>query len=296
LTVNTQYTAYIVVVEAGGSVSAVLTIANVNPVQPDTAPPVLSGFAESETTTANGTTVRITFTASEAATYHYFTREASQPAPALSEVQAAMQTGPALAGNANTFILTGLTTNIDNILYIAAVDLRGNWSTLYTFTVHPVKVYAPSPWTELNLTTLVANLGGTADMIYANGKYVVVGSTTGYAGIIAYSSTGTGGWQAASIPANNPTLSVVAYGGPSGSQKFVAAGDNTILTSADGITWNSVSGIPTGLNDTQFTGILWTGSQFFAYTEMDLLTSPDGLSWTANTSFTANYYFKGVAL
>jgi hypothetical protein len=288
LTVNTQYTAYIAA-ETGGSLSAVLTIANVNPVQPDTAPPELSAFAESETTTPTGTSVKITFNSSEAATYHYGRRLATAAAPDITAIQGSSNTGDAVAGS-NVFYFNGLTPDVDNKLYIAAVDAAGNWSILYDYTVHPVKIYNPSIWTEVSLLTTVSDFSNIKDMIYGNGKYVAVGDANAGPnnGRIAYSSTGTGGWQAASIPAPQPNLSAVAYGGPAGIQKFVAVGTGSIVTSADGTNWSAAGVSIPSLASNELSGIIWAGSQFVAYSWSEVLTSPDGLIWTNRGTITSN--------
>jgi hypothetical protein len=296
LTVNTQYTAYIAA-EAGGSLSAVLTIANVNPVQPDTAPPILSAFAESETTTPAGTSVKITFTSSEAATYRYTRALATAAAPSESTVQSSTSTGDAVAGE-NSFYLRNLTPDVANKLYIAAQDAAGNWSILYDYTVHPARTYSPSSWTEVSLRDTITDFNQINDIIYANGKYVAVGytgSSISTDGRIGYSSTGTGGWQLATIPANNPRIGGVTYGGPAGSQKFVAVGRNRILTSTDGITWNADGvTLPSGLSTQLLDQVFWAGSQFVAYNLTVILTSPDGLTWTRIPAATLNVYFVQI--
>ncbi len=80
-------------------------------------------------------------------------------------------------------------------------------------------------------------------------------------------------------------LEQVTYGGPAGSQLFVAVGWNgTIITSPDGLNWNQPSsGTAANLADVEYAA----GQYVIAGWNGTLLTSPNGSTWTAQASGTA---------
>ena len=79
----------------------------------------------------------------------------------------------------------------------------------------------------------------------------------------------------------------------------MAVSSNSVLTSPDGVTWTSGSGIPSG----GWTAITYVGVQFVAVATSGsnvAMTSPDGIAWTAQPgldvrrNWNAVSYGKGV--
>ncbi|GHV89084.1 hypothetical protein AGMMS50267_14440 [Spirochaetia bacterium] len=138
-------TAYIVVEDAAGNLSAVLTISDVNPViatVPDTTAPVLSMGSVSDLSTTTGTTVTLKFTSDKAGTYYHVVLAAGAPVPTAQEVKDASSgihgTASALAVE-NTIFVTGLTASSLYTAYIVVEDSSGNLSTVLTISdVNPV--------------------------------------------------------------------------------------------------------------------------------------------------------------
>ncbi|GHV88905.1 hypothetical protein AGMMS50267_12650 [Spirochaetia bacterium] len=156
LTAASTNTAYIVVEDAAGNLSAVLTISDVNPVVPDTTAPVLSSGSVSDLSTTVGTTATLKFTSGEAGTYYYVVLASGVSAPTAATVKAANSgihgTAPALAAE-NTIPVTGLTASSTNTAYIVVEDAAGNLSTVLEIRdVNPVipDTTAPAEVSGLN--------------------------------------------------------------------------------------------------------------------------------------------------
>ena len=101
----------------------------------------------------------------------------------------------------------------------------------------------------------------------------------------------------AGIP--DKTWNSVTWGGPVGSKKFVAVAardgfgsgnGNRVMTSPDGVTWTSQTGIPSNF----WMSVTWggpAGSEKFvavASTGNEVITSPDGVTWTSEMSAADN--------
>jgi hypothetical protein len=302
LTVNTQYTAYIVV-EAGGSLSEVLAIANVNPIQPDTAPPILTAFAVTDTATATGQSVRITFTSSEAGSSYYTVKTSGEAATTAAEFQnpsrnpAIIKTGPSIQAGSNEFTINGLTVNTTYTIYIIALDARENWSTISSINATPTRTSsAGAPWTTVDVPAGKA----FADMVFGNGTFVAGAGSTNTVTTdrgLYYSTNGTS-WTPATVPSgySDAWVRSVFYAGPEGNKKFFAcigandATRNSILYSSDGITWQA-SDSGTAFGDTSSarfpTGLAYGNGIYLAINSTrKVIRSNDGISWTYVTQNT----------
>ncbi|GHV16430.1 hypothetical protein FACS189493_2270 [Spirochaetia bacterium] len=146
LTAASTYTAYIVVVDAVGNLSEVLSILDVNPVVAtvlDNTPPVLSAGSVSNLSTPAGTTAILKFTSGEAGTYYYVVLASGASAPTVAA--AVKEASSGIRGNApaqaavNTILVTGLTPVSTYTAYIVVEDAAGNLSTVLPITgVNPV--------------------------------------------------------------------------------------------------------------------------------------------------------------
>ncbi|GHV06448.1 hypothetical protein FACS189485_14980 [Spirochaetia bacterium] len=163
LTPSSTYTAYIVVEDSSGNLSAILSISDVNPVMPgtpDTTAPVLSAGSVSDLSTPAGTTATLKFTSNEAGTYYYVVLAASDAAPNAATVKAqgtaiAQGTAAAIAA-VNTIPVTGLTPSSTYTAYVVVEDAAVNLSTVLTINgVDPVIGTADVVVSALNLTALV---------------------------------------------------------------------------------------------------------------------------------------------
>jgi chitodextrinase len=221
LTADTQYTAYIVVEDASGNLSAVLSITGVNPsITPDTTAPVLSGGSVSNLVTATGTTATLKFTSNEAGTYYYLVLGATTPAPNAEAVKAqgtaeAKGTAATIAGQ-NPIAVTGLTAGTSYTAYIVAEDTAGNLSAVLSITgVNPSLPDTAAP--ELSagsVINLVTAAGTTATLKFTSDEagtyyYLVLGATTPApnAGTVKAQGTATAKGTAAGIAGQN-TISV----------------------------------------------------------------------------------------
>ena len=124
---------------------------------------------------------------------------------------------------------------------------------------------------------------------WGGNTYVGVGYTSGYVGAVMTSPDGIT-WT--SRAASNLYWYGVCYGGPVGSQLFVAVGGsgtgNRVMTSPDGITWTS----RTSAADNGWVSVCWGSDKFvaisFTGTGNRVMTSPDGITWTSRTSAAQN--------
>ncbi len=80
----------------------------------------------------------------------------------------------------------------------------------------------------------------------------------------------------------------VTYGGPSGSELFVAVSTSGVITSPNGITWTARNSARSNLRGVTYGGP--SGSELFVAvgTSGAILTSPRGITWTARDSGTTN--------
>ncbi|MFC0393615.1 InlB B-repeat-containing protein [Paenibacillus mendelii] len=133
------------------------------------------------------------------------------------------------------------------------------------------------------LGSIVTNtLDSLNDIIYAGGKYVIVGAN---GKILTFGPGNVLGTSTSNTPYS---LGGIAYGGG----KYVATGQfSTVVTSSDGVNWNSQTLPGTGgayMYDVTY------GDKFVAVGQYgEIWTSLDGVSWTERTSNTGNY-LQGV--
>ena len=126
--------------------------------------------------------------------------------------------------------------------------------------------------------------GAFADVIFADGKYIFVGS------IIVVEDYVTGKRTVADSGTSN-SLGGIAYG----NGLFVAVGIyGTIITSPDGLNWTQrTSGTTNHLSSIVYGGGLFiaVGSE---YPNESILTSPDGITWTERGTGLTNKGLKSV--
>jgi hypothetical protein len=141
-------------------------------------------------------------------------------------------------------------------------------------------------WTEHDSATTNSLIRVT----YGSGRYVAVGDR----GTII-TSTDASSWTVATSPTTN-----ILYAAAYGAARYVAVGGltnrATILSSIDGVNWNSIS------DATNYYGlyaIVFAQNQFVAVGQLaaskqaTTLTSPDGLTWTPRTSGATNH-LRGI--
>jgi len=129
----------------------------------------------------------------------------------------------------------------------------------------------------------LARTGGAGEALYAlaygNGAFVAVG-----AGGTVLRSTDGRNWTA-STSATETTLRAVAYG----SSGFVACGELTLVTSADGIEWTEIdTGVEPGIFGPSFQNVAFGNGQYVVWIDVDpitstssseVLTSADAVQW-----------------
>jgi hypothetical protein len=117
------------------------------------------------------------------------------------------------------------------------------------------------------------NAANYTDIAYANGRFVVVGTTVvGVTQPVAYSDDGIT-WTLPSTPFT-ATRTGIAYG----DGKWVAVGSQAVSISTDnGVTWTSTTGI-SALALAQ--GVSFGNGIFSAVGINGVVTSPDGVTWT----------------
>lgn len=131
---------------------------------------------------------------------------------------------------------------------------------------------------------------GWRSVTYGNGRFVAVASAPGNPRT-AYSTDGHNWTNGTSIYSKE--FKSVAYGGPSGSELFVAVGDGgTVMTSPDGDTWTS----QTAAASNNWESVTFGGGLFVAVsisgTGNRVMTSPDGVTWTSRSSAADNYWWS----
>ncbi|KAI8101852.1 hypothetical protein M9434_006916 [Picochlorum sp. BPE23] len=106
-------------------------------------------------------------------------------------------------------------------------------------------------------------------------------------------------WTTRTSAADNGWRSVT-WGGPSGSELFVAVATsgsgNRVMTSPDGITWTT----RTSAADNNWSSVIWggpTGNKLFVAVATTgsgnrVMTSPDGITWTTRTSAADNNWIS----
>lgn len=126
------------------------------------------------------------------------------------------------------------------------------------------------------------NLYGNADMIYANGKYVVVGLGTGSLGVIY--STDRKSWTRGVLNTGTAQdLNAITYG----NGKYIAVGNSgAIYYSTDAATWYAAT--LSQSTTAKFTDVTFGKGAFVAVTETGSpFYSIDGITWSASTGVTA---------
>ena len=131
-------------------------------------------------------------------------------------------------------------------------------------------------WTQAG-TTSASFVNGLA---YGNGVWLTVG--VGFSSVRRSSNNGVSWVAPSSIGLTSNNLNSVAFG----SGVFVAVGDSgTIQTTVDGSSWVS----RTSNTTVNLTNVIWTGTQFVAVGNGQVLYSPTGTSWSRfNTPATFN--------
>jgi|GEM_PF-5872700 len=109
---------------------------------------------------------------------------------------------------------------------------------------------------------------------YGNGRFVSVGS----GGFIQVSEDGEKWRRIKGI--NQTSFLKVIYNG----YIFVAAGDNVIIKSIDGLKWETVLDLKdepdsSFVHSPKFLGLHWDGTRFYAYGQGRFYSSPDGSVW-----------------
>ena len=132
-------------------------------------------------------------------------------------------------------------------------------------------------WTNRTPRPSVSNPGGIA---YGNGRFVVV-SVSGNQS--AYSSDGitwtAGGTLSASQVWDGPVY---------GNGLFVAIGNNSAVTSPDGLLWTARI-VPLGnWNKIAYNNGIFLASKWDSGGASGIITSPDGINWTAPTTWSFN--------
>ena len=121
----------------------------------------------------------------------------------------------------------------------------------------------------------VADSGsGPADVIYANGKYILVYSPSDK----FYTSSDQKTWQTITLPIYDYWSNITI-----GQGTFVAlaSGSTTAISSTDGITWNLRT---TPLIDTYWTGFKYGNGVFVAVSDSTTaIVSTNGITWTVRT-------------
>ena len=170
LTPNQKYTAYIVMEDASGNTSNILTITDINPYCKDMTPPVISDGTVENLGTEEGTTATLKYKATQekgTVKYYYLVKDANESVPSMVEIKASDKTGTA-SGNPEfyTINLTGLTPNQKYTAYIVMEDASGNTSNILTITdINPysnfvlIKLGTPS-------VTLSPNTSETGGLVY----------------------------------------------------------------------------------------------------------------------------------
>ena len=170
LTPDQKYTVYIVMEDASGNTSDILTITDINPYCKDMTPPVLSDGTVENLGTETGTTATLKYKATQekgTVKYYYLAKDANESVPSMVEIKASDKTGTA-SGNPEfyTINLTGLTPNQKYTAYIVMEDASGNTSNILTITdINPysnfvlIKLGTPS-------VTLSPNTSETGGLVY----------------------------------------------------------------------------------------------------------------------------------
>lgn len=133
------------------------------------------------------------------------------------------------------------------------------------------------------------DISSTKDAIYANGKYVAVGSSFSNYRVRVSNDGYT--WSTPTIASGTAPsairLNAITYGGG----VFVGVGDNTnnfstqMVRSADGVSWTGENQASSGATD-EFKDVTYGNSLFVAVgttffsTDRSIQTSPNGITWT----------------
>ena len=117
------------------------------------------------------------------------------------------------------------------------------------------------------------------DVAWGSGRFVTVGGD----GTILASSDGSS-WNTVTSP-TIASLTAVARS----DSRFVAVGNNVVVTSADGLAWSLETATPGYLDD-----ITWSGSLYVAVGMNNIVTSPDGVNWTDRSPDDAYLILNGV--
>jgi hypothetical protein len=113
-----------------------------------------------------------------------------------------------------------------------------------------------------------------------NGRFVVTGGVG-----VAYSLNGGETWTETNVTGTSATLPTIVWGGPAGSEVFVAGGSTgSLYWSSDGITWTLGTDDNSSENAktlrTTVKAIIWEGGKFVAIaTYKDMAYSSDGKTW-----------------
>ncbi|GHV32618.1 hypothetical protein AGMMS4952_23310 [Spirochaetia bacterium] len=215
LTPSSTNTAYIVVEDAAGNLSAVLSITGVNPVVPATTVPVLSAGSVSDLSTATGTTATLKFTSGEAGTYYYVVLASGVSAPTAATVKvqgtaAAKGTAAAIAA-VNTISVTGLTPSSTYTAYIVVEDTAGNLSSVLTISgVNPVIATVPVSFSGL---TADDSASVTTTKLTLTFDTVITGLTEDDITITANETGATPGTLSGAGPVYELTVSGISAGG-----------------------------------------------------------------------------------
>lgn len=115
------------------------------------------------------------------------------------------------------------------------------------------------------------------DIVYINGKYYTVGVSDGYG--LCYTSIDGKDWERLDLPVGN--FRRILY--LNGLYIVYGYGDNPIVISRDGISWEDVNYFRDGIMVDEFNyslhDMVWTGEKYVVVGKGVMLTSVDGLNW-----------------
>jgi hypothetical protein len=149
-------------------------------------------------------------------------------------------------------------------------------------------------WTDLGDVDLdVWNVREVAFAPHDGGRFLLVGSDGGTEDIAVSDDAGQTWWAPTSLPAPCG-ISFYASGGTAygnGAILIADGGDIACRSLDGGESWEVVS-LPSSFES----HLLWTGTEFAAWSQGQMLTSPDGVSWSTTPTTPANLQIGPVAM